>query len=182
MVRRWPSGCRAGIHRFHEPVRTFQMEKKMTPLSATNALTTVPKLTEVARSAPRMQGETSLSSAPWLFAAIAQIREVEATGRNIAGVGDLRIDKEAARRARQLPSFADANYIPTPLIAPVPGGGLSITWSVGEREVKLAVEPGGMAYCFKVEADEVLNEEEGPVTQHTLISDRLRWMASRNHS
>lgn len=121
-----------------------------------------------------------MTSAPWLFAAIAQIREVELAGKNIPGVGDLRIKKEAARTARQLLSCIDVSYIPTPLVAPVSGGGLSITWALGEKEIKLAVEPGGAAYCFKIDSDEVLNEEDGPLTQATPISDSLRWMASRN--
>jgi hypothetical protein len=92
-------------------------------------------------------------------------------------MGDFRIGEDTAKRARQLLSSIEASNIPTPLVAPVSGGGLSIVWAMGNREVKLALEPGGAAYWFRFENDDLLDDPDGQISGP--LADQLHWMTRR---
>jgi hypothetical protein len=149
----------------------------MTPLSASNTLSPTPRFSQLERIAPQIQAVARVTAAQWLFSAVAQLREIESSGEAIPGVGDFRIGLDTTKRARQILSSIDADNIPSPLVAPVSGGGVSFTWQMGDREVKLAVEAGGAAYWLRFENDELLDDPDeqiaGPLT------DQLRWLIGR---
>jgi hypothetical protein len=148
----------------------------MTPHSVSNTLSPVPCFKELARSAPQIQEVWPVTTSSWLYSAIAQVGEVEDSATVVAGMGDFRVQADAANRARQLLSSIVANHVPAPLVAPVSGGGLSVSWSVGDKEVKLAFDPDGTTYCFRFEKNEMLDDLNEEVSASGPIVDSLHWM------
>jgi hypothetical protein len=152
----------------------------MTPHPATNTLTPAPRFSELAISAPQIENMARVTTtSPWLFSALEQVREIEKSGELVPGLGDFRVQPSTGTRVRKLLSSIEVSYLPAPLVAPVSGGGLSITWSIGDKEVKLAVEPNGTTSCFKFENDEMLDDPNEEVTASAPVVERLRWMISR---
>lgn len=152
----------------------------MTPMLATNVLTDDLALSAIMRTTPPIVTAACVSTSSWLYSALEQVRELEASGRLIRGMGDFRITDQTAMRARIVLSTIDANFLPTPLVSPVSGGGLTITWSVGEKEVKLAFEPSGETACLKIQGDEVVEDQGINVMEHSPISEQLKWMLDLN--
>jgi hypothetical protein len=152
------------------------LEEKMTPMLATNALTEAPTFSQLAMTAPQMVTAASVSTSSWFYLALTRVRELEESGGLIPGLGDLRIAEQTAMRARILLSSIEDTALPSPLVSPVSGGGLSITWSVGDKEVKLAFEPQGETACFKIENDEVLDDQLINVLAHSPVAEQIKWM------
>ena len=118
----------------------------------------------------------NVNDAPWLYSALAQVRDIERSGELIPGLGDLRISHRAAMRARLMLSWIELVNLPAPVVSPVSGGGLSITWSSRSKEMKYAFDPDGQAYYFKVEDDEVSGD--GALHEITLsqLTQQLQWI------
>jgi hypothetical protein len=79
-------------------------------------------------------------------------------------------------RVRKLLSSVEIGGLAAPVVAPVSGGGLSIVWSLGMKEVKLSVEPGGDAVAFKIADDEIVPNGATDITTPTALSEHLTWM------
>ena len=79
-------------------------------------------------------------------------------------------------RARLMLSWIELVNLPAPVVSPVSGGGLSITWSSRSKEMKYAFDPDGQAYYFKVEDDEVSGD--GALHEITLsqLTQQLQWI------
>jgi hypothetical protein len=148
----------------------------MIPMFATNSLTEVPAFASWAQGMPQIANATSISNSPWLYSALTQVREIEWEGELIPGLGDLRIAVQTAMRVRKLLSSVEIGGLAAPVVAPVSGGGLSIVWSIGMKEVKLSVEPGGDAVAFKIADDEIVLNGATDITTQTALSEHLTWM------
>ncbi len=148
----------------------------MIPILATNSLTEVPAFVSWAQEMPQIANETSISNSPWLYSALTQVREIEWEGELIPGLGDLRIAVQTAMRARKLLSSVEIAGLAAPVVSPVSGGGLSIVWSLGPKELKLSVDPGGDSVAFKIMDDEIIPDGEVAVTAPTALNDQLKWM------
>ena len=74
-------------------------------------------------------------SASWLPSLIANLRALETSGRNIPGVGDLRIAEHTANNVRRLLTaiILSGQNPPEPKLAPFSGGGLALTLTTGGR-------------------------------------------------
>ena len=116
------------------------------------------------------------SEAPWLYSALTQVREIEQTGADIPGVGDLRIGEATATRARLLLAMIDVLELPTPHVAPVSGGGMSIEWTVGPKEVKYAFYPDGATMFYQVVDDEVESDGNLHTMEPQEVTGPLKWM------
>jgi hypothetical protein len=116
------------------------------------------------------------SDVPWLYSALTQLREVQQTGADIPGVGDLRIDEATATRARMLLAMIDFLELPTPHVAPVSGGGMSIEWALGPKEVKYALYPDGETIFYQVVNDEVESDGNISIMQPAEVTEPLKWM------
>jgi hypothetical protein len=148
----------------------------MIPMLATNSSIEVPVFWSWVQATPQIANTASINISPWLNFALAQVREIEESGELIPGLGDLRVASQTAKRARLLLSSIGINSLPTPLVSPVSGGGVSITWSLGLRELKLSFDPNGEITFFKIEDDEI--SDDGPVDVRAPfpIAAQLQWM------
>jgi hypothetical protein len=155
------------------------LEEEMTLMLTVNSLTPVPAFSHPAQVAPQIASTACIGASIWLSSALAQIREVEEGGELIPGIGDLRVAAQTSMRARKTLSTIDMQSLPAPLVAPVSGGGMSITWSVGSKEVKLAFDPHGEDDYIRIEGDDVI--ESGPIDLATAapVTGPLKWMLDR---
>jgi len=149
----------------------------MIPFVATHAALELPELSCSQPKQVHLAKMAMSDSAPWLYAALSQLRELENTGMVIRGLGDLRIPEETATSARMLLSLIDIVDLPVPDVAPVSGGGLSIVWAMGPREVKFSFYPNDQARYFKITDDEILNDGQVNFAQPKEVSEPLRWMS-----
>ena len=115
-------------------------------------------------------------TAPWMYSALSQLRELEQTGRVIPGVGDLRLGIETANIARLLLSLIDITDLPVPVVAPVSRGGLSIVWSMGEKEVKFSCTPDASPFYFACLDDDVVDEGTVDLGVASTARAPLAWM------
>jgi hypothetical protein len=116
------------------------------------------------------------SDAPWLYSALTQVRDVEQTGEHIPGFGDFRISEATATKVRMLLSNISLISLPSPEVSPVSGGGVSIVWSVGPREVKYDFCPNGPTMFFKIEDDEISSDQIIARMNSVEITEPLKWM------
>jgi len=147
------------------------MMATMTTGFSTEQLNVVPPAAEVAQLASVRASDT-----PWLYSALTQVREIEQSGAQIPGLGDLRIAEATATRARMLLALIDFIELPTPNVSPVSGGGMSIEWTMGQKEVKYALYPDGVTMFYQVEDDEVTSDGTLRVTAPSEVSQPLKWM------
>jgi hypothetical protein len=70
----------------------------------------------------------------------------------------------------------DLMQLPTPQVAPVSGGGMSIVWTMGQKEVKYAFYPDGVTMFFQVQDDEIARDGTIETMMPTEISGPLKWM------
>jgi hypothetical protein len=148
----------------------------MTPILASTSSIEVPILTRWTMATPQIATSANVSNSPWLYSALTQVRDIEHAGELIPGLGDLRIAEQTAKRARMLLSSIDIETLPAPVVSPVSGGGLSITWALGLREVKFSVEPDGETNYFKVESDAILDDGAIDLVAANSVTKQLHWM------
>jgi hypothetical protein len=87
-------------------------------------------------------------STTWILPLLIELRNLETTGQNIPGVGDLRIAQATADRVRRLLAFVPGAYLPAPTLAPFSGGGLSILWNIGNKELSFTAYPEQDDFVF----------------------------------
>ncbi len=118
--------------------------------------------------------------ASWHYLAFSKIHEIENTGEEIAGVGDLRIQPATATYARRvLDSVQEqltSELLPIPGISPLSGGGIGILWSAGSKEVEAIIYPNTTTSFLATRGQEVQREDEFAGTQVASLSDALRQM------
>jgi hypothetical protein len=123
-------------------------------------------------------GVTFAMNAPWRYAALAQLWDLQETGQNRSGQGDLRISDTASSRARQILGYINIGELPTPMVAPISGGGVGVSWEIGNREIQLSVFSDGEVVYLKIENDRILDEPEG-VLDESQYSAGLKWLLGR---
>ncbi len=69
-------------------------------------------------------------------------------------------DPEVVRRAQALLAAIVASGAPQPRVFPVPDGGVQAEWTVGDREISVAVEPGGGLYVISVDIRSGASQDE----------------------
>ena len=116
------------------------------------------------------------SDAPWLYSALTQVRDVEESGEQVPGFGDFRISEATATRVRMLLANINLINIPAPQVSPVSGGGMSVIWSVGPREVKYDFCPNEPTMFFKVQDDEILADRVVERMNSSEVTEPLKWM------
>jgi hypothetical protein len=129
----------------------------MTPFFATNAVLERPELATSKPRATQIEQMALSDSSPWLYSALSKLRDIQDHGQLIPGVGDLRISDTTATNARLLLSLIDIIDLPVPVVAPISGGAVSLTWSMGAKEVKYSFYPDGNAVYFRCADDNVIN-------------------------
>ncbi len=79
--------------------------------------------------------------APWLFAALERIHEIENNPRNYPGVANLEVTQQTAMYARSVLGSLISLDLPSPVVCPLSGGALGVAWSVGSRELETVIYP-----------------------------------------
>ena len=148
----------------------------MTFMLATPSTIDAPALTYLQMATPQIANAASVTGAPWLHSALAQLRDLEHTGEMIRGLGDLRIAPDTAMRTRLLLLSVGIQMLPSPVVSPVSGGGISIIWSLGPKEVKFSVEPNGETTYFKIKDDEISDDGAATTFNNNLVTEQLQWM------
>jgi hypothetical protein len=111
-------------------------------------------------------------SARWLPTLLSDLRSLETSGKNIPGLGDLRVSGAMADHVRLLLTTISASPLPEPVLAPFSGGGVALTCVVGNRELTLTAYPDQRDFVFMLK-----NENDEPVDDGTITleqPDRLR--------
>ena len=148
----------------------------MTPISSSAALQPV-ECQPFPHAATCELVPASLSgSAPWLYSALSQLHELEGSGRNIAGVGDLRISEIASGQMRMILSLIETPAIAPPVLYPISGSGVGMRWSVGRREVEFTIFADGNKVMAKLENSDLVDDTELTGDMHGEVSQYLGWL------
>ena len=99
-------------------------------------------------------------SIPWMVPLLTQLRYLETTGQLVPGLGDLRIAQATANRIRRLLAVVPGAYLPAPTLAPFSGGGLSLSWKIGNKELSFTAYPDQNDFVFMRtdEHDEIVED------------------------
>jgi hypothetical protein len=66
--------------------------------------------------------------------------------------------------------------LPLPIVNVVSGGGVTLTWGVGTREVKYKFWPGGIFTYWKEERDQIIDEAEINEGEHFNPTSPVEWL------
>ena len=99
-------------------------------------------------------------SAHWLPSLLSGLRALETTGENIPGIGDLSVAHATADHVRRLLTIIPGQYLPPPTLAPFSGGGLALSWYIGERELSFTAYPDHNDFVFMRtnDSDEIVDD------------------------
>jgi hypothetical protein len=89
------------------------------------------------------------------------LRTLETSGRNIPGIGDLRVAEATANNVRRLLTITAIAALPEPRLAPFSGGGVAISWPLGNRELSFTAYPNQNDFVFMRTDDNDLLVEDG---------------------
>jgi hypothetical protein len=113
---------------------------------------------------------------PWLYSALSQVWQLQQSGEQVPGIGDLRVSSETATRVRLLLAMIDIIALPAPQLSPVSGGGVSVEWQIGPKEVKYSFYPDGGAMFFEIVDDEISDDGTLRTMSSEEITRPLKWM------
>ena len=148
----------------------------MTPIFATTPSIVAPSLSSWPKTPPQIVTTASANNSPWLYSALMQVRDIEHSGELIPGLGDIRIAEPTAMRARILLGSIETANLPAPVVSPVSGGGLSITWTLGVKELKFSFEPNGQTTYYKVIDDEIADDGAIDQIARKDVDQQIQWM------
>ena len=138
------------------------------PPAATIRVQPTPHSLSLVRSA-QLEPVVRFDSSPWLPSVLWELRSLEKSGQNIPGVGDLRVTRSTADHVRRLLTIASGVYLPEPTLAPFSGGGVALTWNIGNRELAFTAYPDHNDFVF------MRTDEDGePVDDGILRLDQAK--------
>jgi len=150
----------------------------MTPLTATPAFQHVDSVHAVKAATSELVPASLSDTAPWLYSALSQLHDLQDSGRNLIGVGDLRISERASTQVRTILSLINIKTLPTPVLYPLSGSGIGLKWTVGSREVEFTIFASAKTVVAKLEKGQLLDDcefSEGTDAQSDL-NGYLGWL------
>ncbi len=149
----------------------------MTFVAAQSALESPKDLTDLQYRSSSFADLTFPRQAHWIFSALAQLWNLEFNGENIAGLGDLRIPAPIGNRVRKLLfKIGGARALPSPRVRALSGGGVSINWGVGPREIKYTFWPEGVFTYEKESSGDIVDENEVHNDDAFDPAEPIRWL------
>ena len=118
-------------------------------------------------------------SAPWLNDALSRIHELEHSGQNYPGVGDLRIPASTGTATRILLSNIDMPVLPKPDFSIASGGIIVLSFNTAHREAEFTVFPSGEVVLNLVQGGELSSDAELSPNDHRQIKDAVLWALGR---
>jgi hypothetical protein len=94
------------------------------------------------RSSPQLASVIEFESARWLASLLLDLRSLEQTGQNIAGIGDFTVSTSTANSVRRLLTLVFDLPIPDLRLSPFSGGGVALISNLDNKELILSVYPG----------------------------------------
>jgi len=149
------------------------------PLTAVPAFDHIDSGRAIHASTSELVPASLSDTAPWLYSALSQLHDLQSNGREIPGVGDLRITELASTQNRTvLAVIRVGETLPAPTLYPVSGGAVGMKWNVGKREVDVTTFSNGNTVISKIDSDEVLDDCELRGGNDTCVelSGYLRWL------
>lgn len=124
-------------------------------------------------------GFSVIEQAPWVFSALSDVWELERSGKNIRGLGDFTLPADTAIRVRKLLSvIGDIRNLPAPAVDVFSGGGVTLAWELGSRQVKYTFWPEGLLTFNMEERDRTVRENELPDEQFN-PREPVEWLLKR---
>jgi len=150
----------------------------MTPITSTPAFQNIDFVHAVPASTSELVPASLSDTAPWLYSALSQLHELQRSGRELPGVGDLRIAERASTQIRTILSLIEVNTLPTPTLSPISGGGIGMKWNVGNREVEFTTFASGNTVVAKLEDALLIDDCEFARNSHaqTDLNRYLGWL------
>ena len=151
----------------------------MTPITAAPAFDHIDSGLAIHASTSELAPASLSDTAPWLYSALSQLHDLQRAGRNIPGVGDLRITDSASTQIRTVLAVINVrDALPTPTLYPISGGAVGMKWNVGRREVEVTTFANGNTIAAKIEGDQLIDDCElrGDYQACTELSTYLRWL------
>lgn len=112
----------------------------------------------------------------WQIHAVKAIVECSLLSANWDTYGSPAPTRVAKDRAINLVRSVGFEYLPTPDVVAVAGGGIQLEWVSGQRQLELEVLPDGAVQFLKTEDGDPL--EEGPVKGPAHVDSLLTWLTS----
>jgi hypothetical protein len=103
--------------------------------------------------------EVQPSHAPWLFAALERIHEIEKSPRNYPGMADLTVTRQTTGYARSVLGSLFSLDLPSPTVTALSGGALGVAWSIGTRELEAVIYPGYETSFIITVGDQVTDDD-----------------------
>jgi len=104
-----------------------------------------------------------------------ELNRLAALKSNWDGYGASEIDPSAIGRARAFVQSLPANLAPSPLVVPLPDGGLQFEWHKGSKILELEVEGDNIHY-LKWHPDAQIKEEATfPIVEIEKAVSLIRW-------
>jgi len=112
--------------------------------------------------------------APWLFAALERIHEIEKNPRDYPGMANLTVTRETAGYARSILASLYSLDLPGPAVTPLSGGALGVAWSIGSRELEAVIYPENVISFVvsvgdEIIADDTIHEDNTALLESALI-------------
>ena len=153
----------------------------MTPFTSAGAFQYVDAAQAVTASTGQLVPASLADNAPWLYSALSQLHDIERAGRDIPGVGDLRITEPASLQVKTVLVLIDVKgALPTPTLYPISGGGVGMKWNVGTREVEFTTFANGNTIVAKVDNHEFVDDSEltGNPQADRDLNNYLGWLVA----
>lgn len=117
---------------------------------------------------------------PWLWPAFRQLHALQSEGRDVPGVGDLRISTETSNLVRKLLAQISNRHLPVPGLIPMSGGGVSINWNVRGKTLSFRVFPGDEEVVFVVSdsRDELVTEGVFRISEKTALNAAIEYLGT----
>jgi hypothetical protein len=148
----------------------------MTPISASAVLQPVDCQVYIQAATSELVSASLSGSAPWLYSALSQLHELESSGRDLPGVGDLRISDAASGQMLSLLSLIKVRELPPPALYPISGRGVGMRWNVGRREVEFTIFADGNTVMAKLERSDLVDDTELTGDMHAEVGQYLEWV------
>jgi hypothetical protein len=118
---------------------------------------------------------------PWLLHAVQQLSDLQAEGRDIPGLGDLRISEETGAIVRRLLSQIRYKDLAVPQLVPMSGGGVGISWNIPDKEVSFKVFPSDEEIIYVVTDgdDKVISDGVFDLGQAASLGTALTFLGVR---
>jgi hypothetical protein len=148
----------------------------MIPISATAPLQPVDCQPYIHAATSELVSASLTGSAPWLYSALSQLHELQNSGQDLPGVGDLRISDAASTQVLLLLSSIEVRDLLPPVLYPISGQGVGMRWNVGRREVEFTVFDNGNTVMAKLERSELVDDTELTGDMHAEVGQYLEWV------